>query len=75
MPKVIEGRVSIGRYNQGKYFIEISNKTCVIAIAEMELDEFAMAITGMGERAAEITLYQSEPAKQNYMFAPKTEDK
>ena len=64
MPKRINGKVSIGRYNQGKCYIEISSDLNVVAIAEMELDEFAMAITGMGERPAEIILYNIEPAKQ-----------
>ena len=56
----LDGKISIGRYNNGKCFVELMCETQIIVLAEIELEDFAKAITGMGERPAKLELYSWE---------------
>lgn len=65
MPNIVNGKVSIGRYNNGPCYVEICDATHRLVHAEMELDEFAKALTSMGERPAKLSLYSNEPKIQH----------
>jgi len=70
----LEGKISMGRYTQGPCYIEICDNTHRRLInVTMSEEEFAKALTGLGDRKAKLTLYFKEaelPASDNKQNVP-----